>query len=159
MMLGSQQKSIPVKEVVGGFYLRRVSYEKTDKFESAKFSFIRDGTWINLYVSNPEKVDDADLMQKRRYRAALKIESVASLFLDEEVMRECFREAKSFKSFVQSIAAEIERTQFRNVELEAKILPGPKMGITIPFLRKSGDKKRQLAYSDYELQIIRNPTK
>lgn len=155
-MLGTKANVFPVGEVVSGVFLRKVSYELTDKFEAVKFSFVRDGSWINLYVTNPPKIDDYDLYQKKKYRAALKLESVSSIFLEEEVMRECFREAESFRGFAESLIAQLELTNFRTIELDIKTLPGPKMGYSIPMVRRHGDRHRLMMYSDYELKTIQN---
>ena len=148
--------SIPVKECVDGFLLKKISFEVNEKYEGIKMSFLRQGQWLNLYLINPEKTEDAEALKKARYRVALKIESVASIFLDEETMRECFIGADSFQSFAEAIISEMEKVDYQSIELEAKILPGPRFGYTVPFIRKKGDRRRQLFYSDYELKTLQN---
>lgn len=155
-MLGTNVNAFPIGEVVSGVFLKRVTYEHTEKFEAVKFSFFRQGSWISLYVVNPPKIDDVELYKKKKYRAALKLESVASVFLSEEIMRQCFKEAESFKGFAESLISNLEGTNFKLVELDVKTLPGPKMGFSIPMVRKHGDKQRLLMYSDYELKTIQN---
>jgi hypothetical protein len=147
---------VPIKECVGEIFLKKASFEVNERYEAVKFSFTRRGQWINMLIVNPEKKEDIEATKKARYRAALKIESVASIFLDEETMRECFIGADSFQSFSEALVAELERTDYKSVELEGKLLPGPKFGYTVPFLRRKGDRKRQLFYSDYELKTLQN---
>ncbi len=161
-MLGSSYKEFPVGEVVSGVFLKKVGYESGDGWEAAKFLFHRDGAWLSVAVFNPKPVSDDKLLQKRRYRAAMRIESIASIFLGEELMRECFREADSFRGFVQNIVNEMNNVDYKNVELELKTLRtdrGVDAGLTQPFIRKRGDKRMQLSYSDFELKIITNVRK
>lgn len=156
-MLGS--KPIPVAEAVDGMYLKRVTYERTKDFEAAKFSFLREGSWLSLYVVNPDKDPDPEVYKRKRYRAAIKLESIMSVFLDEETMRRCFQEAEDFKSFVELMIEALNLTDFKNVELDVKVLPGPKVGFSPPMVRKHGDKRRMLAYSDYELKKFQDVRK
>jgi len=157
-MLGREgtKSMIPVGESVSGFFLKKVGYRRGPNFEGVEFSFVRDGNWINMTVYNPPKDDDAEMYKKRKYRAALKIESIISMFLDEEQMRECFSNAQDFKSFAELAAKELETTDYKTVELDLKILPGPKVGFAVPFVRKTGDKRRVLSYSDYELKTMQD---
>lgn len=154
-MLGNRAR-FPVGEVVSGVFLKKITYEKTPDFEAAKFSFVRNDAWISLFVVNPPKIEDRELYEKQKYRAALKLESIASVFLDEETMRDCFRDADSFQGFVELLIAAIQKTNYKTVELDVKTLPGPKMGFTIPTVRKHGDKRRLLSYSDYEIKFSQN---
>lgn len=157
-MLGNEgpKSMIPVGEAVGGFFLKKVSYKRSPKFEGIEFAFVRDGNWINMMVYNPPKDDDPEQYKKRKYRAALKIESIISMFLDEEQMRDCFSNAEDFKSFAELAQKELETTNYKSVELDLKIMPGPKVGFAVPFARKTGDKRRVMSYSDYELKTMQD---
>jgi hypothetical protein len=162
MLGGSQHLEFPVAEVVSGVYLKKVGYESGDSWEAAKFLFHRDGAWLSVAVFNPKPVDDEELLKKRRYRAATRIESIASIFLGEEIMRECFREADSFRGFVQNIVNELNNVDYKNVELDIKTLRtdrGIDAGLTRPFIRRKGDKRFQLSYSEFEIKIITNARK
>lgn len=152
-MLGSKA-TFPVGERIDGVFLKRVTYEARPEFEALKASFYRQGAWITLFVVNPEKDEDPEITRKRRYRAALKIESLASLFIKAEAMRACFRSAESFQDFCERIIEELEKTSYKTIELELKTLPGPKVGFAVPFVRKRGDKKRNLSYSEFELKQL-----
>lgn len=152
-MLGSK-KTFPVGERIDGVYLKRLSYEAKPEYEALKASFYKDGAWVSMYVANPEKDEDPEITRKRRYKAALRIESLASVYLEAETMRQCFKDSESFQNFCERIIEEIEKTNYKTIELEIKTLPGPKVGFAVPFVRKRGDKKRNLSYSEFELKQL-----
>ncbi len=146
--------SFPVGERIDGVFLKRITYEARPDYEALKASFYRNGAWVNLYIVNPEKDADPEITMRKRYRAALKIESLASIFIPPETMRACFRNSESFKGFCDAIVEEIEKTDYKTIELELKTLPGPKVGFAVPFVRRRGDKRRNLSYSEFELKQL-----
>jgi len=159
----------PIGECVTGCLLREISAisEETDKGKrtGVKFVFTKGNAVLTHIEYNPKKKDmPIEKYNKEVLRIVTFMESIFFTYLSVEEVMDAKQSSDNMVEYIDNIVKALKNVGAFETLVDLKTLPnGNGTGVPkyvtygskyIPFIKKSDDMLKELAYTEYELKLL-----
>lgn len=145
---------------------------KGKKYEGITFSFVKDGAYFNgtIWAVNPDVSffkGDIDKINQEKEMTKSKLEQIGAIYMKDNGKMVDLKswledqEERNFKVFAEKFIEYLDNSDIRTTLVDLKVVPREKDGEFYPalpkfgsFIRRSGDKRVHLTYSEYEREIF-----
>lgn len=159
----SFKSNFPIQESVPNCFLSEFKLLKIENNKGVVITFTCEGNSLSTIIKVPKKSDFKFNIEYKKEAERVKslIESILYAYMGGSHMAEIMRECNnSFDTYVNLANKYLTETGAFTTPVLLKTIPNDRGEARLPrypfVVKKEGDSRIKLAYSDYEKQLLRN---